>query len=288
MKYLKLIRPKQWLKNCFVLSPLIFSGEVNFDLVIIALKITFIFILTSSCIYILNDIKDIEYDKKHPEKKFRPLASGQIKIKDAIIFLFALIIINLYVIHIFNISYEGIFLLSIYSVLNILYSYGLKNIPLLELAILASGFIIRLLVGAQETSITLSPWIIICSGLLSLMIAVGKRRNDLKHQEKNDGPIRISLHGYNIEFLDHVNSMLAGVNIVCYLLFCVSQYPFASIGSNLLWTSPFVIFSILRYLQLTSINDLGEDPTAMLISDKTSIILFTIWLILIMNIIYLN
>ena len=288
MIYLKLIRPKQWLKNSFVLAPLIFSGQINLDLILAATKSLIIFIISSSCVYIFNDLKDLEYDKQHPKKKLRPIASGEIRPRNALLFLIFLLGLNVLAIYAFGTSGTGIALISGYLLLNLLYSSGLKDVPLLELAILSSGFVIRLLFGAEETSINLSPWIIICTGLLSLMIAVGKRRNDLKHQTKNNGPFRTSLRGYNLEFLDHVNSMLAGVTIVSYLLFCASQYTLLSMGPYILWTSPFVVFNILRYLQLISIDNLGEDPTLMLVGDKISIALFTSWLFLIIVIIYLN
>lgn len=286
MKYLKLIRPKQWLKNCFVFAPLIFSGNISLDLVIISIKVMIIFIIASSCVYIFNDIKDYEFDKRHPEKKYRPIANGDINIREATVFMGILLIVAVCLLFLFNISTQGIALILLYLVLNFLYSSGLKNIPLLELAILSSGFVIRLIAGSVETLTQLSPWIIVCSGLLSLMLAVGKRRNELKYQSKLDGSSRISLRGYNVEFLDQINSMLASITIVSYLLFCVSQYAVSSMGPYILWTSPFVIFSILRYLQLVSIQLLGEDPTALLIGDKVSVGLFMIWFILINILIY--
>ena len=287
MKYLKLIRPKQWLKNCFVIAPLIFSGNISFDLIIISIKAMIIFIIVSSCVYIFNDIRDYDFDQKHPEKKFRPIANGDITINQASIFLCLLLVITTCLLFLFNISTQGIALILLYLFLNFFYSVGLKNIPLLELAILSSGFVIRLIFGSLETSTQLSPWIIVCSGLLSLMLAVGKRRNELKYQSKLNGPSRISLKGYNVEFLDQINSMLASVTIVSYLLFCVSQYAISSLGPYILWTSPFVVFSVLRYLQLVSIQLLGEDPTALLIGDKVSVGLFVAWFLLISILIYL-
>ena len=138
--------------------------------------------------------------------------------------------------------------------INLLYSLGLKNIPLLELAILSSGFVIRLVFGAEVAEITLSTWKIVCSGLLSLMIAVGKRKNDLYQHSTNQTEKRASLEGYNLEFLDQVNALLASVTIMSYLLFCTSEYAFSTIGKGVIWTAPFVIFSILRYLQLDAVN----------------------------------
>ena len=288
MKYLRLIRPKQWLKNSFVIAPLIFSGQITLDLAFISLKSLILFIIASSCVYVFNDLKDLELDKQHPKKKFRPIASGEITPKEANVFLLVLIILNCLAIFYFEISKLGIGFLLTYLLLNFFYSSGLKNIPLLELAILSSGFVIRLLFGANEAAIELSPWIILCSGLLSLMIAVGKRRSDLQQESNSQIKIRASLEGYNLEFLDQINTMLASITIVSYLLFTTSEYALSSIGNEVMWTSPFVIFSILRYLQLVSVNHQGDDPTGMLTSDKITIYLFTTWFVIIVSIIYLN
>ncbi len=286
MKYLKLVRPKQWLKNSYVLAPLIFSGSINFDLLILSSKLVLVFILASSCVYIFNDIHDEELDRKHPKKKHRPIASGELQRSHAINFLLILFAILIFSLYYLEISIQSILLILLYLLLNFLYSTGLKNIPLLELAILSSGFVIRLIAGSIEISIILSPWLIVCSGLLSLMLAVGKRRNELSFQSKRDGPFRASLKGYSISYLDHVNSMLSSALVVSYLLFCISYYSSSVLTPYILWTAPLVIFNILRYLQLVTIEDLGEDPTNMLINDKVSITIFLTWLILIVAIIH--
>ena len=286
MKYFQLIRPNQWLKNIYVLIPMVFSGDFSFEQVMISLKMFVLFILASSCVYIINDVTDVEYDKKHPLKKHRPIARGDISVKNALILLGLLFISLLLIINFFKITLIGASLIALYLFFNLIYSFGAKNIPLLELSILTSGFVIRLLAGSLETLIPLSPWIIVCASLLSLMLAVGKRRNELKYQTDSDVLSRISLKGYNSEFLDQVNSILASITIVSYLLYCVSLYSLSSTGPYILWTSPLVIFSIIRYLQLVSIENKGEDPTVMLIHDNVSIGLFVFWFALINFVIY--
>ena len=288
MNYIKLIRPKQWFKNSFVVAPLIFSGQVSVELLLICAESLLIFILISSCVYVFNDLKDLEYDKNHPKKKFRPLASGQISSFNAFMYLISLLVFTCILIYSFQITFMGVILISSYLILNVVYSLGLKEIPLLELAILSSGFVIRLLFGATEMDIELSPWIILCSGLLSLMIAVGKRRSDLEQQSSLNLVSRKSLEGYSLNFLDQVNTLLASITIMSYLLFSTSSYALASIGVGVLWTSPFVIFSILRYLQLVAVNNKGDDPTSMLLGDKITISLFLLWFIFITSIIYFN
>ncbi len=279
MKYLKLIRPHQWIKNLFVIAPLIFSGNADISQLLISIKIVIIFIFTSSAIYVLNDIRDVKYDMRHPERKLRPIANGDIAIINATIYFFILLASTIFLSYLFAISINAILLLSSYLILNLLYTYGFKNIPLLELVILSSGFVIRLLVGSIEAEVELSPWIIVCSGLLALMLAVGKRRNELSYQKDIETTTRVVLKGYNAKFLDQINSMLASTIIVSYLLFCVSQYSIESSNTNIIWSSPMVIFNIIRYLHLVSIDSLGKDPTAILVKDKLSIGIFLSWLI---------
>lgn len=279
MKYLKLIRPHQWIKNLFVIAPLVFSGNADISQLLISIKIVIIFIFTSSAIYVLNDIRDVKYDMRHPERKLRPIANGDIAITNATIYFFILLASTIFLSYLFAISINAILLLSTYLILNLLYTYGFKNIPLLELVILSSGFVIRLMVGSIEAEIELSPWIIVCSGLLALMLAVGKRRNELSYQKDTETTTRVVLKGYNAKFLDQINSMLASTIIVSYLLFCVSQYSIESANTNIIWSSPMVIFNIIRYLHLVSIDSLGKDPTAILVKDKLSISIFLSWLI---------
>jgi 4-hydroxybenzoate polyprenyltransferase len=288
MNYLILIRPKQWIKNSFVLAPLIFSGQFKINLLYESIIAIFLFILASSCVYIFNDLNDLEYDKQHPTKKYRPITSGKVRKTEAYIFLKVLFISLIVLLFLLNISHTAKLFLSLYLIINIVYSLKLKEIPLLELALLSSGFVIRLLFGAEVLSISLSPWIIICSGLIALMISIGKRRNDLEQRIKDSRDLRTSLRGYNLNFLDQCNVLIASITITSYLLFCVSDYAIESIGKGLIWTSPFVIFSILRYLQLISVNQKGEDPTSMLIGDRVTVSLFLIWFIHILGLIYIG
>jgi len=133
MKYLKLIRPHQWIKNLFVIAPLIFSGNADISQLLISIKIVIIFIFTSSAIYVLNDIRDVKYDMRHPERKLRPIANGDIAIINATIYFFILLASTIFLSYLFAISINAILLLSSYLILNLLYTYGFKNIPLLEL-----------------------------------------------------------------------------------------------------------------------------------------------------------
>ena len=233
INYFYLIRPKQWFKNSFVIAPLIFSGSISLENAVISLLGLIAFILSSSIVYIFNDINDLNYDKSHPKKRNRPLAAGIISIRDAFIFMILLVLILLIFLNLNKFSLNSNLILALYILINIFYSLKLKDIPLLELAILSSGFVLRLLFGALILSIQLSPWIIICSGVLSLMISVGKRRNDLENNASKSEDMRKSLFGYNLDYLDHLNNILAGITIMSYLLYCLSDYALKTLGPKI-------------------------------------------------------
>lgn len=182
--YLKLIRLKHSIKNLLVFLPIFFSRTIlnkyNFFITLIGLVI---FTLTSSSIYIINDIKDIEKDKKHPTKCKRPIAAGKISIKQAIIFLIILLLIVISLIILLKLPKESILLLLAYFILNLIYSFGAKNVPLLDIVILVSGFVIRILFGASLTNINVSNWLLLTVLTLSFYMGLGKRRNEIENME---------------------------------------------------------------------------------------------------------
>lgn len=285
MIYLSLLRPRQWLKNTFVMVPIFFSGDISFDTFIMTLGGGIAFILLSSIIYILNDWRDMKSDRQHKKKKMRPLASGAISPAKA--FLVALVLMILIIgfcIHL-NLEVQSIYLLLLYASVNISYSIGLKQVPILELMLVASGFIIRLMFGASIISITLSPWILVCTGLLSLMLAVGKRRGDLV-QENDVGLSRKSLSGYNLAYLDQLNAILAASTITAYVVFCTSVYAVEKFGNEVILSAPFVIYGILKYLNLLMVDKLGDDPTSLIISNSSMRVVLIGWTMSFIAIIY--
>ena len=288
INYFYLIRPKQWFKNSFVIAPMIFSGSISLENAVMSLMGLIAFILSSSIVYIFNDINDLDYDKSHLNKRNRPLAAGNISIRNAFIFMILLFLILLIFLNLNKFSLYSNLILALYILINIFYSLKLKDIPLLELAILSSGFVLRLLFGALILSIQLSPWIIICSGVLSLMISVGKRRIDLENNASESEDMRKSLFGYNLDYLDHLNNILAGITIMSYLLYCLSDYALKTLGPNIIYTSPLVIFCIFRYLQLLHVYKKGDDPTSMLLGDFVSASLVLGWMIFMISLIYLG
>lgn len=265
--YLILMRPKQWIKNLFVLAALFFSGDINTGHILSTIVGLIAFSLMSSIVYILNDWRDIEADRQHTKKNTRPLALGIISPTEAG---FVASIIATFLIAIcvkFNFSPLSILLLIVYLAINIAYSYGLKHVPVLELMLLASGFVIRLIFGASIISVTLSSWIIVCTGLLSMMLAVGKRRGDLI-QDNDSSLCRRSLRHYNLQYLDQINIILATATLTTYVIFCSSEYAINKFGNEVILSSPFVIYGILTYLRLLLVDSLGSDPTTLILSNR--------------------
>lgn len=285
INYWLLLRPKQWIKNGFVVAPLFFSGNFISSDAIICFVSFLSFVLLSSSVYILNDLTDIEADKLHKKKKIRPLASGAVSKFEAVIILLLLLCCIIALSISFNYSTTANLLLFLYALINLGYSFGLKHIPILELLMVASGFVIRLMFGASTLAISLSPWIIMCTGLLSLMLAVGKRRGDLV-QSNDQNLKRHSLKGYNLTYLDQINTVAAAAVFTSYIIFCTSSYAITQFGEEVLSTSVFVLFGILIYLKLLAVDGLGDDPTSLVLKNRG--IRFTVicWIINFIIIIY--
>ena len=200
-KYLKLIRVKHWIKNCLIFLPLIFSREINKTNIILTILGFISFSLASSIIYIINDIRDKEKDKNHPTKKNRPIAAGTISIPSAstVAGLFSIITIAILLyLSTYN-HFISIYIIS-YILLNIMYSFGLKNIPLLDVFILALGFLIRVLYGGALINVEVSTWLFLTVLSISFYLGLGKRRNELMAQEKIGNNTRSVLKYYNKEF----------------------------------------------------------------------------------------
>lgn len=259
--YLKLMRPHQWIKNFFIFLP-VFFGRKLFDLQVDILLVFsfFSFSLLASAIYCLNDLIDSEEDKKHPTKKFRPIASGLVSKRSAsylFILLIATSILILNIPFVFEAETSEIFLkqllvLTVYLALNILYSLWLKKIAIIDVFIIAFGFILRLLLGAVTASIELSQWIVLLTFLLALFLAFAKRRDDVKQYEENGKILRKHIVLYNTRFLDQVLTILSAVTLVSYVMYCTSPEVLDRVKSQYLYlTSIFVLLGIIRYLQIT-------------------------------------
>ena len=276
-----IIRPKQYIKNIFILLPLFFAGQItNSELLVNALVAFVAFSLSASAVYILNDYKDIKEDRKHPKKKFRPLASGLISKNIALSLMIILLIVGLTLMA--TISTKALVILSIYVILNIGYSFKLKRIALLDVTIIAIGFVLRLFVGSFAYEIPLKIWIVIMTFLLALFLALAKRRDDIQIFIRSGSKMRKSVDGYNLQLIDGTMMVMSAVVIVTYLLYTTSQEIIEKFqNENLYLTTLFVIFGLMRYLQITLVEKNSGSPTDIVLKDTIMQINLVLWLSLI-------
>lgn len=261
--YLKEMRIKSWLKNAFVFFPIVFSMELFiWDKLIEAIILALAFCLISSAIYVLNDISDVEKDRKHEVKKNRPIASGAISFSHAWLLLIFLMVagfgLGLWV------NLPSFILLFVYVLINIMYSKWLKTKAIIDCFCIAAGFLLRVLVGGTIVSDGVSDWMFLTVLALSLFMAFGKRRGELHCYA--DGETRDVLEVYEMSFLNGIVFMCAGLSMVFYSLWSVSE------KTDLIITVPVVLFIILRYLLLVFSGREEADPTSLILSDKTLLV----------------
>ena len=272
-EYIKLMRPKQYIKNLFVLAALIFSSKIFDTQLIYKTIIAFIsFCLISSSVYVLNDIVDIEKDKLHPKKCKRPLASGKINKKNAIILFFILVISSIGLTLLINIKLTLI--VGLYLINNLLYSFKIKNIILLDVFSIAFGFILRVCAGSVAIDVELSNWIILCTFFLSLYLGLGKRKKEISMLKNNAGEHRKILKEYNQEIIDQMMTVVLSSTIVCYALYSTSNPE----NHNMIFTTIFVVYGILRYNYIINTSEEGN-PTDVVLKDKPLQINVLIWAI---------
>ena len=284
----KLSRPKQWVKNFFVFAPLVFSKHI-FDLTFLLTSLTAfaVFCLSSSAVYVLNDIMDAESDRAHPKKKFRPIASGELSPKTAGIYLVILLIVIAFVCTFMKPVF--IFVIILYIVSNFLYSWKLKNVVLLDVFFISFGFMLRVLGGAAAISVFISSWMILTTIFISLFLAISKRRAELSQviNQENIEKQRKVLREYTVEFADQLNTIAAAGTIISYALYTVSERTVLTFGTEkLIYTTPFVIYGIFRYMYLMHRKNLGESPTSIVTKDIPIMLTVFFWFIACVSIIY--
>lgn len=284
MEYLKLLRIKHYIKNCIIFLPLIFSGGFfNVDN-LLKVVIGFIcFCLVASSIYIINDIKDKEKDKNHKTKCNRPIASGKVPVKNAIIIAILLLLIVVTIVIFAKLPIISIMLLLSYFIINIGYSLGLKNIPLLDVAIIVSGFIIRVIYGSTIIMVETSNWLYLTILAISFYLALGKRRNEIG---KSDKETRSVLKYYNKEFIDKNMYMFLGMAIIFYSLWATDNSLVRNNSQLLIWTIPIVMLLCMRYSMNIEGNSDG-DPTEVILKDKVIILLGLLLVGMLICILYL-
>lgn len=279
---IKLMRPKQWIKNGFVFAALVFSG--NFlDINLLKTNIiTFVlFCLTSSTVYVLNDIVDLEKDKMHPQKRSRPLPSGQITKSSAMLLdvvLLAIVTTSSWML----LDAKILLIYIIYLVTNLLYSFKLKNVVIIDVMIITFGFVLRVESGSIATNVELSPWLILCTLLLSLFLALNKRKSELIMLKDKSGSHRKILEEYSIGMIDRMLNTVTPTIIVSYCL-----YTFSSIQSRtMMYTIPFVLYGVFRYEYLMSKENIGSKPEDVFTKDVPFLVNIILWGLSVLLIIY--
>ncbi len=280
-----LIRVKQWIKNFFLFAPLIFSHHLfDFNYFFITFKAFVSFCLISSVVYIINDIADLEQDKNHPVKKLRPLPSEKISIPIAILVSFVLFILMIGI----SLNLNSKFKLAIatYFIINIVYSFKLKQIVLLDIFLIAFGFMIRIIAGGWVINVYISSWLILTTLFLSLFLALTKRRSELTILENNSNTRKV-LSDYSISFADQLATIAAAGTVISYALYTVSERTREIFKTeNLIFTTPFVVYGIFRYLYLVHKKNLGENPTQIITTDVPMIVNILLWVFSSVAIIY--
>lgn len=284
-KCIRLLRIPHYLKNFLIFFPFacgkqLFTPEPWSKIIPGFLS----FCLISSAIYIVNDIKDIEKDKNHPTKCKRPLASGEVSIRCAVL-LMVLLMLGGATLHLLTRSHWSSWaILGAYVLLNVGYSFGLKNIPIIDICILVSGFLLRVFYGASITAVSVSNWMYLTVMMLSFYLSLGKRRNELI--KTGDNSTRSVLKFYNKDFLDKFMYMCLSTSIVFYSLWCVDASTIQNSGNKLIFTIPFAIVLCMKYSLNIEGNSDG-DPVSVILKDKVLILLGAIFTILFGLLLYL-
>ena len=287
MDYLRLIRIKQWLKNVFVFLPIFFAGKLlDLHLVLNSILAFFSFSFIASSIYIINDYTDIEKDKLHPQKKYRPLAARKIKLNHALIICLLLIFAAYFVGYTIH-SWGVILIITVYLVMNLAYSFNLKHIAIIDVSIIAIGFLLRIYMGGFATNLPISVWAVLITFFLALVMALGKRRGELINVQLT-GQTRKALDGYNLQFIDIAITMVSTSFVVCYIMYTLDPVIKMNFHYYIVYTSLFAVIGILRYLQLTFVYNKTESPTKVLYRDLFLQIDLAIWIVMIFILKYLN
>jgi 4-hydroxybenzoate polyprenyltransferase len=283
---IKTMRIKQWTKNAIVFAALVFDRQLTNPIAFgRTLAGFFLFCILSSTVYIINDILDIESDRLHPRKKFRPIASGKLKIPVAIgvaiVFLLATFVLS----YLLSPAYFIIGLL--YFTLNLAYSIRFKHVVLIDVVMLALGFVLRVGAGVSLIQVErFSPWLYVVTFLLALYLGFGKRRSEMTLLNDSASNHRKVLDGYSIPFLDQIMMMISGVTIIAYSLYTFSA-PNLPENHTMMLTIPFVVYGLLRYMQLTEIQGISQPPDEVLLIDRPLQITIALWGLSVLVIFYI-
>jgi 4-hydroxybenzoate polyprenyltransferase len=281
------LRPLQWIKNGFILIPLLFAQEIfNPQSLASIFQAVIVFCFLSSGVYLINDLIDLEADRRHPEKSKRPLAAGELSPRAAAFMAVTLVAVSL--VWSAWISAALLIIGIVYLSIQLLYSYRLKEVVIIDIFCISSGFLLRVLAGAAAIDVHVSDWLIVCTILISMLLAMGKRRHELILLGDGDAKThRKVLSKYTPYLLDQMIGVITGSTILSYMLYCISADTIGKFGTDhLIYTVPFVLFGIFRYLYLIHQKKTGGAPEKLLISDKQLLISVVLWGCLSVAIIY--
>ncbi|WP_293525694.1 decaprenyl-phosphate phosphoribosyltransferase [Prevotella sp.] len=287
---LRLTRPKQWIKNMFVFIPMFFGGEL-FDLhsVWLAVLTFFAFSLVASSIYCYNDIVDIDADRNHPVKCMRPIASGEVSIRLGYILMTLTFCLGMGVLLLLppEVMSPVMAVIVFYYVLNLAYCSKLKQFAILDVCIVAFGFVLRILAGGFACELALSNWIVIMTFLLTLFMSFAKRRDDVLRMNSTGEAPRKNTVRYNLTFINQAITITASVTLVCYIMYCVSPEVTERFDTPYLYlTFVFVLLGLLRYIQIAVVDEKSGDPTKIILRDHFSQIIVVAWILSFLLMIY--
>ena len=285
---IKTMRPRQWTKNGFIFFALIFDKQLFLlDPFLRTLAGFFLFCLISSAVYLFNDIADVEADRNHPEKKFRPIASGQLPVNVAWAAALLLTVIAIPLGYLLSPSFTLI--LMTYLVLNLLYSRWLKHVPILDVLIIAFGFVLRVAAGVALIYPVerFSPWLYMITLLFSLYIGLGKRRAEINLLSQGAVAHRKVLEGYTLPLLDQYITIVSGMTIIAYSLYTFSAVNLPE-NHTMMLTIPFVIYGIFRYLQLIQFGHAAGSPDEVALKDRPLQITVVLWVLAVIAVFYLS
>lgn len=273
---LKAMRPRQWTKNLIVFAPLIFAGALTNVVQIRAAVAAFIiFCLASGCVYLVNDLRDLERDRLHEKKRLRPLASGElapwVAVVSAVVSLGAAMTAGV------MLSSQFAQVLGVYMVLQLAYTFGLKHMVILDVMLIAAGFVVRAAAGAVAVGVTASPWLYMCAALLALFLGFGKRRHELLILQEGARDHRAVLEDYSPELLDVLLSTVAAATVIAYSLYTFFSAT-AEHNNYLMLTVPFVLYGLFRYVFLMYSRNMGGSPEEILLTDVPLIVTILLWL----------
>ena len=282
-----LARPHQYVKNSFIFLPIFFGLQITDTQLLLNAFIAFVaFSFSASAIYILNDYRDREEDCKHPVKKSRPLASGVVSVKQAFVLMAFLFVAGAGLMA--SLSLQATAILACYFMISIGYSFYFKQVAIVDVSIIAIGFVLRLFIGSAVTGIALSMWIVVITFLLALFLALAKRRDDVLIFLETGEKMRKTVDGYNLQFLDSVMSVMAAVVIVAYILYTTSVEVTQRVGNEYLYiTAFFVILGIMRYMQIAFVEKNSGSPTKIIMKDRFSQLAILGWIVSFSWILYL-